>query len=469
MKPAAVLALCILLLISAASVMAESKKWVGSEKCKSCHLAQYSQWKESGHAKILRDVSEKFNNMAGNWQGTVKLSAAPSGPPPGMTGLPGASGASAAMGAPPSLGATPAAAEPGGKEYSARLKRLPGNVYQITLLDGKDSSKEVTYTIARTTGGYQDKQRYQIKIGNRYAFAPIQWTTSQAKWAPYHLEDWYNSDGSLREPPVYRSFEAACAGCHATGVSLTKAEPDAEASYTEYSVGCESCHGPGLAHATSPTKSNIVNPAKLEYARAMDICNQCHMAGVSQPGNKLAYAWNEKDNRPYLAGETLSDYYHNGSTEMNSRYGMFLQGSWHHYADSGHAQAKVRCFDCHNPHGGAGKAQLIASLDNNNLCLSCHGKKYSDISKIEEHTRHAFAPARNGLSRCTSCHDATTSPLSGHFLEVIKPQASLDDWKKDPKRVRTNSCNGCHKEWSGDEAALQRGVEAYQTTFEKSK
>jgi len=361
----------------------------------------------------------------------------------------------------------PAAAEPGGTEYTARLKRFPGNVYQITLVDGKDSSKEVTYTIARTSGGFLDKQRYQIKIGNRYVFAPIQWTTSQAKWVSYHVDDWYNSDGSLREPSVYRSFEAACAGCHATGVSLTKAEPDAVASYTEYSIGCESCHAPGSAHVASPKKSNIVNPAKLEYARANDICNQCHSAGVSLPGNKLAYAWHEKDNKPYIAGEILSDSYHSGSSEMNARYGMVMQGSWHHYAGSGHDQAKVRCIDCHNAHGGPGEAQLLSSVDNNNLCMRCHGEKYSDISKVEEHTKHAFVPARNGLSRCTSCHDTTTPPLSGHFLEVIKPQASLDDWKKNPGQARANACNGCHKEWSGSEAALQKGVDAYQATFAK--
>jgi hypothetical protein len=40
-------------------------------------------------------------------------------------------------------------------------------------------------------------------------------------------------------------------------------------------------------------------------------------------------------------------------------------------------------------------------------------------------------------------------------------------FKKDPKNVVSNSCNGCHKDWAKDEAGYQVGVKAYESKFGK--
>jgi len=472
MKSPKVIALSILTLITAsiagAATNPKQAEFVGSAKCISCHKEIYAVWKESRHTKIVQTLSAESDNVIGDWKGTLKVGAggAPPGRAGGPTGIPGSGPGPAGMpGAtvPPGLsGAGAGAGRPVGTripEATVRLNRAAPGIYQITLVDSKDATLEKTYRIALTYGGHQDKQRYLIRIGNRHYMAPIAWSTANANWGGYAVESWYNTDGSLKEPPVEKSFEMACAGCHVTGLELSEDSMGTyEASYMELAVGCERCHGPGSIHVASPDKSGaIINPAKLSYERAMDVCNQCHTSGVSQPGGKLGYPWNDADNRPYLVGEILTKYMVGGSYGNLATYGKTQAGFWHHWPENGHAAAQVTCFACHNPHGGAGNYQLKAPVYDNGLCLSCHGTKFSSLGKIVEHTKHSFSPTINGLSRCTSCHSTAASPVSGRFLEIIKPQAA----------VASNSCNGCHKEWAGDEAALKLGAEKYQSLFGK--
>lgn len=262
----------------------------------------------------------------------------------------------------------------------------------------------------------------------------------------------------------------ACIGCHVTGLALNKKDDTYEASYSELNVGCEVCHGPGSIHAENPELSgSIVNPRSLDYAGAMDVCNQCHTAGVSQPNGNVGYPWNEKENKAFKPGDALDGYLQGGSYGEPETYGKIRSGLWHNWPNNGHAEAETRCFDCHNPHGGAGKHQLVNAVYNNNLCLSCHGTEFSDLQSIQEHTKHHYEPQVTGQSRCISCHDVNATPISGHFLGVITPGESFEDWKSLPQQVHVNSCNGCHEEWAGDEVSMLLGVEAYQRLFSDSE
>jgi hypothetical protein len=60
---------------------------------------------------------------------------------------------------------------------------------------------------------------------------------------------------------------------------------------------------------------------------------------------------------------------------------------------------------------------------------------------------------------------AEAGDIHSHDFRIIKPQVSLEMFKKDPKNVVDNSCNDCHTEWSKDEAAYQAGVKAYESLF----
>jgi len=436
--------LFLFLILPPVMVSAEAN-YVGSEKCMPCHKGIYELWKGTLHNKSQQTLTPANDTVVVNWQGTFKLKA---GNPP---------------------------------EFTFKLSESPDKIHRVILVDAKDSSKEVTYPVVRTYGGWGWKQRYQVKIGNNHFILPVQWNQLTSRWVPYNAQDWYNEDGSLKQPAEKKSFEMSCAGCHNTGLELRPLGKGYEAKYVELNIGCEKCHGPGSEHIRSPrAKETIVHPRKLNYERGIEICGQCHSTGLSVPNGTFEFPWNDKDNKPYKLGEPLSDYYQVkpgvwGDAQAHARQ---HHQQWIDVLKSIHYKWKVACYDCHNPHGGPGQFQLTKADHNNNLCLSCHGfpgmtPNFANPAGIRMHTKHNYAPETKGTSRCSSCHmvktasSAEAGDIHSHDLKIIKPHVSLEMFEKDPKMVLPNSCNGCHKEWVGDRAALEKGVRAYESTFGK--
>ena len=431
--------LCFILLPGVVSAQAN---YVGSEKCMPCHKGVYELWKDTLHSKSQQTLTSTNDTVVVNWQGTFKLKAG---------NLP---------------------------EFTFKLSESPDKIHQVALVDAKDSSKEVTYNVVRTYGGWGWKQRYQVKIGNNHFILPIQWNQLTSRWVPYNAQNWYNEDGSLKQPAESKSFEMSCAGCHNTGLTLTPMGKGYESKYVELNTGCEKCHGPGSEHIKAPrTKGKIVNPKKLDYERGIEVCGQCHSRGVSAPNGTFEFPWNDKDNKPYKLGEPLSNYYQLkpgvwGDAQAHARQ---HHQQWIDMQKSTHYQAKVACYDCHNPHGGPGQFQLTKADYNNNLCLSCHGKdkKFANPAAIQMHTKHNYAPETKGTSRCSSCHmvktasSAEAGDIHSHDFKIIKPHVSLEMFEKDPKIVLPNSCNGCHKDRVGDRAGFEKGVRAYESKFVK--
>jgi predicted CXXCH cytochrome family protein len=417
-------------------------KHEGSMRCMPCHQAIYETWKETLHNKSQQVLSHSNITTVTEWEGTLRLK---SGDIPEVTIL---------------------------------LSEMPQNTFRATLVDAKDPSREATYTVVRTYGGWGWSQRYQVKIGANHYILPIQWNQAAARWVPYNLHDWYSQDGNLRQPPVENSFEWSCAGCHNTGLQMKKIDGDYFQTYTELNIGCEKCHGLGSEHADSPqVAGKIINPRKLPYERALEVCGQCHSRGVSVPGGIFQFPWNERENRPYQIGEPLTAYFrfipglwNDGGAHSKSHHQQWLD-----FVKSGHFRAKVLCYDCHNPHGGPGRHQMIKADFSNVLCLSCHGKnkKFENIGAIRKHTRHNYAPESEGTSRCSLCHmvktasSAEAGDIHSHDFRIIRPLVSFDSFMKDPRDVIPNSCNGCHKAWAKDEAGYQEGVKAYEALFGK--
>jgi hypothetical protein len=62
---------------------------------------------------------------------------------------------------------------------------------------------------------------------------------------------------------------------------------------------------------------------------------------------------------------------------------------------------------------------------------------------------------------------AEAGDIHAHDFKIIKPQLSLETFKKDPKNVVPNSCSRCHKDWVKDKAGYQAGVKAYESLLGK--
>jgi predicted CXXCH cytochrome family protein len=440
------------LVFLSSSVLAQGK-FVGSKKCLSCHKQIYETWKESTHYRAVQEVTPSHNAVIATWKGVIKVKS----------------------------GNIP--------EATIKLDRGPDGEFLATLVDSKDPSKEAAYKIVMTQGaGSMKGQMYYTRIGNNYYGLPLNWETISSKFVPTSMDNWYNEDGSLKQPSIDKSWEMTCAGCHQTGIEYKKVENGYEATYSDLSIACEKCHGPGSEHIKSPSaKGKIINPRNLDYERGLDVCNQCHATpGRSVPKGIIRGAWDEVKNIGYRVGEPLTDYMQSGGTPFSPGLSKLSgRDSYHMLSVSKHHDVKTSCFDCHNPHGGPTTANLKRGAMDNSLCLYCHGKEkeFSTPESIMKHTRHTYDPDMKGTSRCTNCHTVQSRrqrapsvngmPAGGMagmmtgFLEVSKPQQSLEMFKSNPNSTYSNACNKCHKDWSGDEAGYNKGVEAYKTTFGK--
>lgn len=418
--------------------------YMGSAACGLCHKTIYEKWKDTLHNKSQQEISAVNDPVVVEWSGTVKLKA----------------------------GKIP--------EATIQLNETPDGVHRVTLIDAKDPTKRATYSVVRTYGGWGWKQRYQVKIGESHYILPIQWNQATSRWVPYNLQYWYNDDGSLRVPALNRSFEAQCAGCHNTGLQIEKtATGEFRSTYVELNIGCEKCHGPGSDHVKAGgAKAAIVNPRNLPFERSLEVCGQCHSRGVSQPNGVHEFPWDDANNKASVLGEPLRQYY----TDKGGRWGDPQAHSrqhhqqWLDYQKSKHFNAQVRCFDCHDPHGGPGRSQLVKADYNNTLCLSCHAKddkRFASNDPIRNHTKHNYAPETKRTSRCSTCHMVATASsaeagdIHSHTFKIIRPSVSLDMFAKDPKSVIANSCNSCHVDWGKDKAGYEAGVAAFRAKFGK--
>jgi hypothetical protein len=108
-------------------------------------------------------------------------------------------------------------------------------------------SKDVKWVI-----GHRWKQRFIGVVNGQEVVFPAQWSVKEQKWLPYEGRSdwWYPTHKDWKT----RSNFKLCAGCHSTG------SDHYTQTWVELNIACESCHGPGKAHAEQPLVDNISIP-----------------------------------------------------------------------------------------------------------------------------------------------------------------------------------------------------------------
>jgi DmsE family decaheme c-type cytochrome len=164
--------------------------------------------------------------------------------------------------------------------------------------------------------------------------------------------------------------EATCLGCHgdqkydrtAHGHAFNERTPAA-------TQGCESCHGPGKAHAESGDVTKIRNFKTLAPTESSEACVSCHNRGT--------------------------------------------HALW---SGSQHDQRNVGCVSCHSVHSAKGTPQLKAS-NQRELCATCHR------TVVNRQYRFNHMPVRENALTCTSCHNVhgTTN------VRLLKVGTSIDE------------------------------------------
>ena len=210
---------------------------------------------------------------------------------------------------------------------------------------------------------------------------------------------------------IYRTFDPVatalrCFRCHSTGPVTLAAKFQIQPS--EPGVRCESCHGPGRAHAESGGAGAIQNPKRLSAVQINTLCGACHrQASELDDDTDWSNAWNVRHQPSYL---------HRAACFRNSN-------------------GALSCLTCHDPH----QPLKTAASAYDARCTSCHPKA--------AHTTPIAARS------CVGCHMpqvATSANLrfTNHWIGIYDPhrrnlvpsKRAVTDLR--PVLVKDESANG---------------------------
>ena len=308
---------------------------------------------------------------------------------------------------------------------------------EVILADLKKREKELKVPVdeiyipkveeIKFTQGVQWRQRYVVEKKGELYIAPIEYNAWSHNWTNYREVDWDK-----------RPWIEKCGGCHATGVDLEKG------TFSETSVGCESCHGPASHHVALPKtavfdkRMTIVNPSKLPAGIRTQICGRCHGNGTALKAKGVDWPVG------FLPGRSLGAFQKPDLQSIENEELFYIDKSIdrHHrqyndWQQSVHAQKGVSCTSCHYVHQlGLPPTQFQTVGAGSGQCLSCHTGNTNKYS----HSIHSF-------SNCIGCHmpRITMSVESGaalrHTFKLMSPERSLKagDVEKVP-----NACSSCH-------------------------
>ncbi len=339
------------------------------------------------------------------------------------------------------------------KTPMANVVRDPRTHRDAILADFLKAPSFVTFTRKQIAFVYGSiwKQRYFEKVGDDYYVLPAQWDIKTHQWLPFFVkkgEDWW---APLYPPDnMKRPTGPLCDGCHSVNYDITTH------TVTEWNVGCERCHGPGSEHVQNPAQylTNIINPARLDYVDANDVCIQCHVQGrpLHNPINGQYYDWPVG----FHVGLHLEDYWRLEQHRLGvTDFYYFADGTAHKnrmqgndYVQSLMYRHGVTCFSCHDVHGTDNYAELIKPASSNQMCLECHNPGSPNgpyTATIEEHTHHKPGGPD---SECVSCHmpkfekeGVPGAFVHAHTFRFITPAMT-------EKYGIPNPCISCHQDKS---------------------
>lgn len=263
---------------------------------------------------------------------------------------------------------------------------------------------------------------------------------------------------------------AICAACHSLETShfthtlhdLGLAGVDQRAPAGSGSV-CETCHGPGSAHAEQPTERGLIIGFTHESGTPIDVqtgtCLGCHEGGprnhwtgsvhqrfdlsCSDCHNPMAKFAAEGLLARESVSETCATCHRDIRVQFNRRSHMPLP------------EGQMSCVDCHNPHGSL-TAPLLKTDTVNETCWQCHAEKRGPF--LFEH-----APVRDSCLNCHTPHGSNQHALLVAPLPFLCQQchshtrhpndlltaSSLAGGVSPDERLIGRSCITCHAQVHG--------------------
>lgn len=252
---------------------------------------------------------------------------------------------------------------------------------------------------------------------------------------------WYSERGGYwalspgfdsKHPQTRRMVSYECTFCH-TGYPQLSEQARSQAIDAVFTgkiaegIDCQRCHGPGgqhiaVAQSGSPTQAEfrrtIVNPARLEPKRQLEVCMQCHLEPTSGHLPSIIRKFG-RDPFSYIPGQPLEDF---------NRYFDYPEGKGYddrfQIVSAAYRLRKSRCFiesqgamtclNCHDPHrvlpSGQEAVTFYAAA-----CGKCHQPALKQKVAAGKH------PASQD---CVSCHmprrrteDVVHVVVTDHYIQ----------------------------------------------------
>jgi tetratricopeptide (TPR) repeat protein len=252
---------------------------------------------------------------------------------------------------------------------------------------------------------------------------------------------WGMSPGfDSRHPQTRRLVSYECSFCH-TGYPKLADQPETQNAEPVFGdrlaegIDCQRCHGPGGQHirlAQNPNakfadfSKTIVNPARLDSKRQMEVCMQCHLEPASGHIPSIIRKF-DHDPFSYIPGQPLGEF---------TRYFDYPSSTGHQdrfeIVSAAYRLRKSRCFleskdaltclNCHNPHAplptGDAAIQYYATA-----CRKCHEPA---LDAMVASGKHSTSP------NCIACHmpkrrteDVVHVVITDHYIQRRLPNHDL--------------------------------------------
>ncbi len=394
--------------------VAPAPTYAGSERCGNCHMDQHQAWQRSHHRKAMEEPGP--NSIIGDFDGATFTH--------------------------------------GGTTTEFRSESEGYAVYT----DGEDG--EVARFPVAYTFGVEPLQQYLLPLsGGRMQALSVAWDSRPReaggqRWFHLYPETPVDHTDVLHWTQGSQNWNYMCADCHSTNVRKRYDETldEYDTSFSEVTVGCEACHGPGSAHIdwalTGEGQASL--PSLAGQTAEINACAPCH-------SRRSQIAEGFRPDRAYLDHyvPALLDegLYHSDGQILDEVYvyGSFVQSRMH-------AQG-VTCSNCHDPHS----AELRAT--GNNVCTQCHSEAgRADFPTLPragyDATAHHFHPDGGPGSQCVDCHMPSRTYMQvddrrDHSFRVPRPDLTVE-------LGVPNACTGCHEDrpasWARDVLAKRFGA-----------
>ena len=307
------------------------------------------------------------------------------------------------------------------------------------MVECENSRGERETFAVKYTFGITPLQQYLIEFEDgRVQCLPVAWDVERGRW--FHL---YPKERIFYDDPLFwtkptQNWNYMCASCHTTNLhkNYDVATNTYHTRWSEMSVGCQSCHGPGGWHVermsipgiaiTDDRVTDIALPifSQMSARDEIETCTPCHAhrrvlrEGAPPPGSHFLDYY-----VPALIDGNL--FYADGQIlEEDYEYTSFMQCRM--------SVENVRCTTCHDPHSSK------LTHEGNQLCLQCHDASF-DSPK-----HHFHEDETQPGTQCVECHAPTTNymvirPRHDHNFKVPDPELTI-------RLGIPNACNNCHND-----------------------